>query len=200
MYTAVNLIGTQNACSVRPVILIERAVYYRERAAGLYSSLPYAMAQELPVWWRWFAWICPYQWSLYGLATSQYGNVDSMLDTGETVAEFVKNYFGFRYDFLGLVAGVLVALSKRGQNCEDANILKRMDVSRMNGEMRIINLVVNLLNEMEHKNTKFGPGINAEDLQGCLYERTLFLGQQIHARILSKMVTFFAKYEHVGTK
>ncbi|KAK6945028.1 hypothetical protein RJ641_026130 [Dillenia turbinata] len=67
--------------------------------------------QELPVWWRWFAWICPYQWSLYGLATSQYGNVDSKLDTGETVAEFVENYFGFRYDFLGPVAGVLVALS-----------------------------------------------------------------------------------------
>ncbi|KAK6945027.1 hypothetical protein RJ641_026129 [Dillenia turbinata] len=40
-----------------------------------------------------------------------YGNVDSKLDTGETVAEFVENYFGFRYDYLGLVAGVLVALS-----------------------------------------------------------------------------------------
>ncbi|KAK6945024.1 hypothetical protein RJ641_026126 [Dillenia turbinata] len=67
--------------------------------------------QELPVWWRWFAWICPYQWSLYGLATSQYGNVDSKLDTGETVAEFVENYFGFRYDFLGLVADMIVLRS-----------------------------------------------------------------------------------------
>ncbi|KAK6941581.1 E motif [Dillenia turbinata] len=58
---------------------------------------------------------------------------------------------------------------------------------------------VNLLNEMELKNMKIGPEIYGEILQGCLYERNLFLGQQIHARIV-KNGNFFAKNEYVGTK
>lgn len=42
MYAAVLFIGITNATSVQPVISIERFVSYRERAAGMYSALPFA--------------------------------------------------------------------------------------------------------------------------------------------------------------
>jgi hypothetical protein len=45
MYTAVLFIGVQNGMSVQPVVAIERSVFYRERAAGMYSALPYAIGQ-----------------------------------------------------------------------------------------------------------------------------------------------------------
>ncbi|KAK6119474.1 hypothetical protein DH2020_046778 [Rehmannia glutinosa] len=51
MYAAVLFLGVQNATSVQPVVAIERTVFYRERAAGMYSALPYAFGQavvELP--------------------------------------------------------------------------------------------------------------------------------------------------------
>jgi hypothetical protein len=45
MYAAVLFIGLKNLNSVQPVVAIERTVFYRERAAGMYSALPYAFAQ-----------------------------------------------------------------------------------------------------------------------------------------------------------
>ncbi|XP_039160859.1 ABC transporter G family member 29 isoform X1 [Eucalyptus grandis] len=51
MYSAIIFIGINNAATVQPVIAVERTVFYRERAAGMYSALPYALAQvicELP--------------------------------------------------------------------------------------------------------------------------------------------------------
>lgn len=45
MYAAVLFIGITNASSVQPVVYIERSVSYRERAAGMYSALPFAFAQ-----------------------------------------------------------------------------------------------------------------------------------------------------------
>ncbi|KAI3716293.1 hypothetical protein L6452_23529 [Arctium lappa] len=47
MYAAVLFLGVQNASAVQPVIDVERTVFYRERAAGMYSALPYALAQVL---------------------------------------------------------------------------------------------------------------------------------------------------------
>lgn len=45
MYAAVMFMGVQNAQTVQPVVDVERSVFYRERAAGMYSALPYAYAQ-----------------------------------------------------------------------------------------------------------------------------------------------------------
>lgn len=45
MYAAVLFLGLQNATSVQPVVAVERTVFYREKAAGLYSAMPYAYAQ-----------------------------------------------------------------------------------------------------------------------------------------------------------
>ncbi|KOM41952.1 hypothetical protein LR48_Vigan04g215000 [Vigna angularis] len=196
MYAAVLFIGIQNSTSVQPVVAIERTVFYRERAAGMYSALPYAFGQvaieipyiliqtlvygvivyamigfdwtlskffwyiffmfftflyftfygmmavgltpdhnvaaivsfgfymiwnlfsgfviprtRMPVWWRWYFWICPVSWTLYGLVTSQFGDIKERIESGESVEEFVRSYFGYRDDFVGVAAAVLVGFS-----------------------------------------------------------------------------------------
>uniref|UniRef100_A0A5B7A802 Putative pleiotropic drug resistance protein 2-like n=1 Tax=Davidia involucrata TaxID=16924 RepID=A0A5B7A802_DAVIN len=45
MYAAVLFLGATNASAVQSIVAIERTVFYRERAAGMYSALPYAFAQ-----------------------------------------------------------------------------------------------------------------------------------------------------------
>ncbi|KAM6585867.1 hypothetical protein CsatB_012869 [Cannabis sativa] len=47
MYAALPFAGSQNASSVQPVVSIERTVFYRERAAGMYSPFPYTLAQVI---------------------------------------------------------------------------------------------------------------------------------------------------------
>uniref|UniRef100_A0A0D9VF54 ABC transporter domain-containing protein n=1 Tax=Leersia perrieri TaxID=77586 RepID=A0A0D9VF54_9ORYZ len=44
-YAAVLFIGGTNSLAVQPVLSIERAVFHRERAAGMYTPLSYAFAQ-----------------------------------------------------------------------------------------------------------------------------------------------------------
>ncbi|BBG98920.1 ABC-2 and Plant PDR ABC-type transporter family protein [Prunus dulcis] len=47
MYAAVLFVGIDNCATVQPIVAIERTVFYRERAAGMYSALPYALAQVI---------------------------------------------------------------------------------------------------------------------------------------------------------
>ncbi|EIE18194.1 putative pleiotropic drug resistance protein 3 [Coccomyxa subellipsoidea C-169] len=47
LLTAAIFLGTSNASTVQPVVDTERSVFYRERAAGYYSELPFALAQTL---------------------------------------------------------------------------------------------------------------------------------------------------------
>ncbi|KAM0914709.1 hypothetical protein ACQ4PT_011326 [Festuca glaucescens] len=44
-YAAVFFLGAANCFTVQPVVAIERRVFYREKAAGMYSPLSYALAQ-----------------------------------------------------------------------------------------------------------------------------------------------------------
>ncbi|KAM5564596.1 pleiotropic drug resistance protein 1-like [Rosa sericea] len=196
IYSAVIFLGVQNAASVQPIVAVERTVFYRERAAGMYSALPYAFGQmmievpyifiqtiiygvivyammgfdwivskflwylffmyftllyftfygmmtmaltpnhniaaitsssfyaiwnlfsgfvippsRIPIWWKWYYWICPVAWTLYGMAASQFGDIKQRLETGETVDDFLTSYFGYRHDFLGIVAVVVVGFS-----------------------------------------------------------------------------------------
>ncbi|KAI5669463.1 hypothetical protein M9H77_19316 [Catharanthus roseus] len=197
MYAATLFIGVQNATSVQPVVAVERTVFYRERAAGMYSALAYAYGQivielpyllvqsviygvlvyamigfewtaakffwylffmyftllyftaygmmtvavtpnhniaaivssafyaiwnvfsgflipktRMPWWWRWYYYICPVAWTLYGLVASQFGDIkEEMIDTNQTVEDFLRSYFGFRHDFLGYVALIIVGIS-----------------------------------------------------------------------------------------
>nr|XP_007162610.1 hypothetical protein PHAVU_001G1659001g [Phaseolus vulgaris]ESW34604.1 hypothetical protein PHAVU_001G1659001g [Phaseolus vulgaris] len=199
MYAAVLLLGIKNSKSVQPIVVVERTIFYRERAAGMYSAFPYAFAQVLielpyvlgqaavysiiiyamigfewtvakffwclffmyftflyftyygmmavavtpnqhisgivsdgfysvwnifsgfivprpriPVWWRWYSWANPLCWSLYGLVASQYGDIKQSIESSDgttTVESFVRSYFGFKHDFLGVVAAVMVAFT-----------------------------------------------------------------------------------------
>ncbi|KAK9229255.1 hypothetical protein WN944_022214 [Citrus x changshan-huyou] len=190
MFTAIIFLGLQYCSSVQPVVSVERTVFYREKAAGMYAGLPWALAQamieipyifvqsvvycvivyammgydwtaekfswyfffmyitlllftfygmltvaitpnhhiaaivstlfygiwylfcgfviprpRIPVWWRWYYWANPIAWTLYGLIASQFGDVEDQMENGETVKHFLRDYFGFKHDFLGVVAG-----------------------------------------------------------------------------------------------
>ncbi|KAK2970228.1 hypothetical protein RJ640_021664, partial [Escallonia rubra] len=70
------------------------------------------MEIRIPKWWVWCYWICPTAWSLRGLLTSQYGDIDKeIIVFGERKAinSFLQSYFGFRRDFQGVVALLLIA-------------------------------------------------------------------------------------------
>ncbi|GER28927.1 ABC transporter family protein [Striga asiatica] len=45
IYSAVMFLGGTNTSAVQSVVAVERTVFYREKAAGMYSALPYAFAQ-----------------------------------------------------------------------------------------------------------------------------------------------------------
>ncbi|XP_021295214.1 ABC transporter G family member 29-like isoform X2 [Herrania umbratica] len=47
MYIAVMFLGVTNCQTVQPVVAIERTIFYRETAAGMYSAFPYALAQVI---------------------------------------------------------------------------------------------------------------------------------------------------------
>ncbi|XP_040380034.1 ABC transporter G family member 37-like isoform X2 [Oryza brachyantha] len=196
IYSSVLMLGVQNASGIQPVVTMERIVFYRERASGMYSPIPYAIAQvaielpyvfvqtliygvlvytmmgfewtvakffwylffmyftllyftffgmttvgftpnagiaailsnaiygfwnlfsgflipvyRIPIWWRWYYWICPVAWTLYGLGASQFGDVEGKLDTGETVAEFMRSYYGFKHEYLEVIATATMACS-----------------------------------------------------------------------------------------
>lgn len=67
---------------------------------------------KIPKWWVWCYWICPTAWSLNGLLTSQYGDMEKkILIFGEKkpIGTFLRDYYGFRHDRLSLVAVVLIA-------------------------------------------------------------------------------------------
>ncbi|KAJ8767987.1 hypothetical protein K2173_020927 [Erythroxylum novogranatense] len=188
-YAAVFFLGATNATTVQSVVSIERTVFYRERAAGMYSALPYAFAQVaietiyvaiqavvyalllysmmglewkaekilyfyyfilmcfiyfsmygmmvvaltpgrqiaaivmsffitfwnlfsgfliarplIPVWWRWYYWGSPVAWTIYGVLTSQFGDIKTLLvvpgSKPVAVDAFLKDNLGFDHDFL----------------------------------------------------------------------------------------------------
>ncbi|KAJ6842230.1 ABC transporter G family member 42-like [Iris pallida] len=89
MYTAVLFVGITNCGTVQPIISIERTVFYRERAAGMYSALPYAIAQvivEVP----------------YVLAQGLYFSliIYSMMSFQWTAAKFLWFFFISFFSFL----------------------------------------------------------------------------------------------------
>lgn len=68
--------------------------------------------QQIPKWWIWLYYLTPSSWSLNGLLTSQYGDINKeiiIFGQPKTVSAFLKDYFGFHHDQLALVALVLIA-------------------------------------------------------------------------------------------
>lgn len=89
LYSAVMFIGVQNSQAVQPIVDVERTVFYREKAAGMYSALPYAYAQvaiEIP-----YTFV---QTILYGILV--YG----MVAFDWTAAKFLWHIFFMFFTFL----------------------------------------------------------------------------------------------------
>lgn len=66
------------------------------------------MFQQIPVWWRWYYWLSPVAWTLYGLVSCQVGDKDDVLEIPGAnmkmkVKEFLKDSWGFDYEFLPVV-------------------------------------------------------------------------------------------------
>ncbi|KAK2655148.1 hypothetical protein Ddye_008200 [Dipteronia dyeriana] len=65
---------------------------------------------QIPVWWRWYYWGSPVAWTLYGVLTSQVGDIDTPLQmtgsaiTNTTARGYLKESFGMEHDFLPYVA------------------------------------------------------------------------------------------------
>ncbi|XP_021298714.1 pleiotropic drug resistance protein 1-like [Herrania umbratica] len=69
---------------------------------------------SIPVWWRWYYWVCPVSWTLYGLVVSQFGDIQDILEdssNGETVEQYLRNAYDFKHDFLGVVAAVILGFT-----------------------------------------------------------------------------------------
>ncbi|KAK3001843.1 hypothetical protein RJ639_020587 [Escallonia herrerae] len=66
---------------------------------------------QIPKWWLWLYYLTPSSWTLNGMLTSQYGDVQTeIMVFGErkTVASFTRDYFGFQHDQLPIVGVVLI--------------------------------------------------------------------------------------------
>jgi hypothetical protein len=68
--------------------------------------------QRIPIWWRWYSWVCPVAWTLYGLVASQFGDItDVKLEDGEIVKDSINRFFGFTHDHLGYAAIAVVGFT-----------------------------------------------------------------------------------------
>jgi hypothetical protein len=45
------------------------------------------------------------------MTASEFGDKKNILETGETVEEFVREYFGFKHEFLGEAAAAVVGFT-----------------------------------------------------------------------------------------
>ncbi|BAT96302.1 hypothetical protein LR48_Vigan02g040700 [Vigna angularis] len=127
MYASVFFLGASNTNSVQPVVAIERTVLYRERAAGMYSELPYAIGQvaieviyvgtqslaysiilylmigfeprlENFLWFYYFIFMCFMYFTLYGMMTVA-------LTPNYQIAAIVMSFF---INFWNLFSGFLI--------------------------------------------------------------------------------------------
>ncbi|PHT62246.1 Pleiotropic drug resistance protein 3 [Capsicum annuum] len=92
-----------------PVAAILQSSFYT--MFNLFAGFLMPKAQ-IPKWWIWFYYLIPTSWTLNGMLTSQYGDVDTEITVfgdKKTVAAFVRDYFGFHHDQLPIVGVVLIA-------------------------------------------------------------------------------------------
>ena len=63
------------------------------------------LLQLIPIWWRWYYWLNPVSWTIYGVIGSQFGNTPINVPGATTVSvkEFLDTNFGIKHDFLGYI-------------------------------------------------------------------------------------------------
>ncbi|KAK9054719.1 hypothetical protein SSX86_025798 [Deinandra increscens subsp. villosa] len=69
---------------------------------------------RIPKWWVWYYWICPIAWTVYGFIVSQYHDAENTIKVpgmsyDPAMNWYIKDHYGFRLDFMGPVALVLVS-------------------------------------------------------------------------------------------
>lgn len=66
------------------------------------------LLKQIPIWWRWYYWGSPIAWTIYGLVTSQFGDLSSETDVPGVglmiVKDYLKRNMGYDHDFLPVVA------------------------------------------------------------------------------------------------
>ncbi|CAN6480310.1 unnamed protein product [Victoria cruziana] len=199
LYVSALFLGFVNCSTIQPIVWLERTVFYREKSAGMYSALPYAISQvavEIPyvilqvilftfivysmigfqwtvvkfvwfisfvflgfmyftllgmmlvsflpslemaaalsffffilwnlfsgfflpkplmrVWTRWYYWMNPAAWTIYGMMVTQLKDRPEVLNIfghePETPKEFMETYLGLRSDFLFPILGLHVGI------------------------------------------------------------------------------------------
>ncbi|KAG0577997.1 hypothetical protein KC19_5G197200 [Ceratodon purpureus] len=131
MYGAVLFLGINNCGTVQPMVGIERTVFYRERAAGMYSAIPYALAQvliEIPyvmvqtlvyalitysmINFEWtflkFFWYSYFMFLMF-ISFTYYGMMMVALTPNTEIASIVASFF---YSFFNLFSGFLIPKPK----------------------------------------------------------------------------------------
>lgn len=71
------------------------------------------MFQFIPKWWLWFHYLCPVSWTLRGIITSQFGDVqDIIVGPGfkDTVQEYIAVSIGYETTINGVSAVMVSAL------------------------------------------------------------------------------------------
>ncbi|KAH7834972.1 hypothetical protein Vadar_021552 [Vaccinium darrowii] len=77
-----------------------------ELFCGYYIPQP-----QIPKWWIWMYYLAPTSWTLKGMMTSQYGDIQKeIMVFGETktVSAFLRDYFGYHHDNLFIVGVVVI--------------------------------------------------------------------------------------------
>jgi ABC-type multidrug transport system permease subunit len=67
---------------------------------------------RMPPWWKWYYYISPVAWTIYGLVASQLGDVDTNITASGydkiTVKDYLRSYFDFKHSMVGVCAAVLI--------------------------------------------------------------------------------------------
>ncbi|KAI3448444.1 hypothetical protein Pfo_005109 [Paulownia fortunei] len=66
---------------------------------------------QIPKWWVWCYYMMPTSWSLNGMLTSQFGDVEKKIvvfGQPKAVSAFLSDYFGYHHNLLPLVAVLLI--------------------------------------------------------------------------------------------
>ncbi|XVF71507.1 hypothetical protein PTKIN_Ptkin12aG0043400 [Pterospermum kingtungense] len=92
------------------------------QVATIFASLCYTLMSlfsgylipgpKFPKWWVWGYWICPTSWTLKGLMTSQYGDIEQEIiafNERKALNAFLESQYGYKHQDLPIIAIVLVA-------------------------------------------------------------------------------------------
>ncbi|XP_058191658.1 pleiotropic drug resistance protein 3-like isoform X3 [Rhododendron vialii] len=106
-YTYVGMLLVAMTPSFPMATILQSVVYVMFNLfSGFFIPRP-----QIPKWWIWMYYLTPTSWTLKGILTSQYGDIQKEITVfGETktVSAFLTDYFGYHHDQLPIVGVVLI--------------------------------------------------------------------------------------------